>query len=158
VTPEIHPTSYVTSRFRAAKGALVALLILASVCISVWYNRAPLLLGAAKLWIVSDPVGPADAVVIFGGGLGVRPFAAAEYYKKGLARKVLVSNVSLDQAEILGILPSHTVLNHSLLLELGVPETAIEIFESDLSSTYQEAVALREWAVRTHAHSVLVPT
>ena len=30
--------------------------------------------------------------------------------------------------------------------------------ESRLSNTYEEAVALREWAVRTHARSVIVPT
>ena len=67
-------------------------------------------------------------MVVFGGGLGVRPFAAAEYYQQGLAKKILVSNVRLDQAEALGFLPSHTDLNRMVLIKLGVPEAAIEIF------------------------------
>ena len=55
-------------------------------------------------------------------------------------------------------MPSHTALNRMVLIKLGVPETAIEIFGTRLSNTYEEAVALREWAVRTHARSVIVPT
>ena len=35
----------------------------------------------------------ADVVAILGGGLEVRPFAAAEFYNKGLVTKVLVSEV-----------------------------------------------------------------
>lgn len=158
MTDKINHTTYAAPHFRAAKRTVVAFLLVAAVCASVWYSRAPLLHGAAELWIVSDPVGPADAVAIFGGGLGVRPFAAAEYYKKGLTKIILVSNVGLDKAEMLGVVPSHSALNRSVLLKLGVPETAIESFGSGLSSTYQEAIALREWAVRTHARSVIVPT
>ena len=84
MTDEIHPITYAAPRFRAAKHALAALLLLAAVCAAVWFSRETLLRGAAELWIVSDTVGPADAVVIFGGGLAARPFAAAEYYRRGL--------------------------------------------------------------------------
>jgi uncharacterized SAM-binding protein YcdF (DUF218 family) len=146
------------ARYRAAKCALAALLAIAAVCALGWFDRVPLLRGAAEWWVVSDPVGSADAVVIFGGGLGVRPFAAAEYYKRGLTKKILVSDVRLDNAELLGVVPSHTALNRKVLLKLGVPEEAIENLGSGLSNTYQEAVALREWALRTHARSVIVPT
>ena len=155
---EIHPTTYVASRSRVPKRALVTLLLLASVCASVWYSRATLLRGAAELWVVSDPLVQTDAVAIFGGGLGVRPFAAADYYKEGLTKKILVSDVRLDTAKMLGVLPSDVALTRSVLIKLGVPETAIEVFGNGLSNTYQEAVALREWAVRTQARSVVVPT
>jgi uncharacterized SAM-binding protein YcdF (DUF218 family) len=158
VTDEIHPATCAAPRFRAAKRALVIFSLLAAFCAAVWFGRETLLRGAAELWVVSDTVAPADAVAIFGGGLGVRPFAAAEYYKKGITNKILVSNVGLEKAELLGIVASHTALNRSVLLKLGVPETAIETFGFRLSNTYQEAVALREWAVRTHARSVIVPT
>jgi uncharacterized SAM-binding protein YcdF (DUF218 family) len=136
----------------------VRFLLLAALAAAVWFNRVPLLRGAAELWIVSDPVGPADAIVVLGGGLDVRPFAAAEYYQQGLATKILVSNVGIDRLVTLGVLPSHTDLNRIVLIKLGVPEAAIEIFGTRLSNTQEEAVALREWAVRTHARSVIVPT
>lgn len=158
MTDEIHPTTYAAPRFRAAKRALVVFLLLAAVSAGTWFGREALLRGAAELWIVSDTVNSADAVAIFGGGLSVRPFAAAEYYQKGLTKKILVSNVRPDTAETLGGLPSHTAMNRSVLLKLGVPETAIETFGTDLSNTHQEVVALREWALRVHARSIIVPT
>jgi uncharacterized SAM-binding protein YcdF (DUF218 family) len=158
VTARIRPATYAASGLRAAKRASVILLLLAAVCASVWYGRATLLRDTAELWIVSDPVGPADAAVIFGGALDVRPFATAEYYKDGLIKKILVSNVRSNKAERLFGEASNTARISSVLLKLGVPETAIEILGSELSNTYQEAVALREWAVRTHARSVIVPT
>ena len=81
-------------------GRLVAAILLLTVLAAgVWLGRAPLLRGAADLWIVSDPVTHADAVAVLGGGLDVRPFAAAELYKKGLVTKVLVSQVAEARVE-----------------------------------------------------------
>ena len=69
--------------------ALFGVIVLAG--IAAWLGRDPLLHKAADLWIVSDPVIPADVVAIFGGGLNDRPFAAAAYYREGLAKKILLS-------------------------------------------------------------------
>jgi hypothetical protein len=33
-------------------------------------------------WVVSDSIAPADAIVVLGGGLETRPFAAADLYTK----------------------------------------------------------------------------
>jgi len=136
--------------------ALVVALALLSA--GAWLARAPLLRGAAELWIVSDPVEAADVVVILGGGVETRPFAAADYYRSGLVKGVLLSNVSPNRVEALGIAPSHVELNRSVLLKLGVPATAIEVFGAGLSNTYEEAVALRVWAERTHPRAVIVPS
>jgi uncharacterized SAM-binding protein YcdF (DUF218 family) len=110
------------------------------------------------LWIVSDPVEPADAVAIFGGGVEDRPFAAAAYYRKDLVKKILISNVRESPAERLGVIATHTAMNRQILVELGVPERDIETFGTNLSNTYQEALALREWARRAGVHSIIVPT
>src|SRR5262249_43992549 len=87
-----------------------------------------------------------------------RPFAAAEYYKQGLVKKILVSNVHESLTEVLGVLMPHSAANRAVLLKLGVPDEAIENFGTDLSSTYQEVSALRDWVVRTGARSIIVPT
>ena len=124
----------------------------------IWFNREALLGYAAKQWIVSDHIRPADAVAVLGGGIGSRPFAAAEDYRKGLTRKILVANVTITEVEALGVLPSHTAINRAVLIKLGVPEVDIETFGSEMSTTYEEADALRDWAIRTHARSIIVPT
>src|SRR5262249_38644159 len=121
-------------------------------------NREALLRLLAEQWIVSDNISPADAIVVLGGGVDTRPFAAAEDYLQGLAHKILVANVPVSKVVTLGVLPSHTDINRLVMIKLGVPETDIETFGTNLSSTYDEARALHEWAIRTHARSVIVPT
>jgi uncharacterized SAM-binding protein YcdF (DUF218 family) len=126
--------------------------------LGVWHERTPLLRGAADFWIVSDPVTHSDAVAIFGGGLEVRPFAAAELYKKGLVTKVLISRVAGTQSSEILAIPRHSELNRRLLLKLGIPEVAIEMFGEANRSTKDEAVALREWADRNGVSRIIIPT
>jgi hypothetical protein len=139
------------------KIAFPLFLLIGIISASIWFNREALLRLLAKQWIVSDNISPADAVVILGGGVDTRPFAAAEDYRNGLARKILVANVPLSKVVTLGVSPSHTDINRRVMIKLGVPESDIETFGTALSSTYDEAGALREWAIRTHARSVIVP-
>ncbi len=65
--------------------------LLIALGVGAWIERVPLLRGAANLWVVSDPITPADAVVVLGGGVDVRPFAAADLYEKGVINRILVS-------------------------------------------------------------------
>ena len=123
-----------------------------------WVGREWLLLSAADLWIVSDPIGPADAVAVFGGGIGDRPFAAAQYYRQGLVTKILVSNGRQSLAEKHGAVMSDVAVTEGILLKLGVPASAIETFGNDLENTNQEALALRAWAERNNACNIIVPT
>jgi DUF218 domain len=116
-----------------------------------WVGRGWLLLSAADFWIVSDPIGPADAVAVFGGGIGDRPHAAAQYYRQGLVKKVLVSNAG-------GVFMPYVAATEGILLKLGVPASAIETFGKDLGNTHQEVLALRAWAERNNACSIIVPT
>src|SRR5262249_54705944 len=76
----------------------------------------------------------------------------------GLTRKILLSNIGPSRAERLGVLESHVEHNRKVLLKLGVPETAIETFGSGLLNTHEEVLALRDWAARGGARSIIVPT
>ena len=131
---------------------LIGMLVLASVAAAGWLMRERVLLGAADLWIVSDPIGRADAIVILGGGLATRPFAAAELWQRGLADKILISQPSEER------MPSHSELNREILLKLGVPGGVIETFGTANQNTRDEAVALREWAERNAASAFIIPT
>jgi len=141
----------------AAKCVMVLLVVVGVIIVFAWFDRRFVLRAAVDLWTVSDTVTPADAVAVLGGGLDTRPIAAAEYYKKGLVQKVLLSNVHVAK-ETSDVVPSETALNRSVLVKLGVPEEAIELFGTSLSSTYEEAVALRAWSLRSNARNLIVPT
>ena len=132
--------------------------MLAIVAASGWLLREPVLLGAAELWIVSDPVSRANAIVVLGGGLEMRPFVAAELWRKGLADKILISQGSEERAVSIGAIPSHTELNREILLKLGVPAGVIETFGTANRNTRDEAVALREWAERNAASVFIIPS
>src|SRR5438876_1140298 len=117
---------------RAAIGLVALALVTAG---AIWFGREPLLRAAADWWIVSDPVAAADAVAVLGGGLEARPFAAAEYYRRGLVKRVLISNVGGGRAEELGALPSHVTANRQVLVKLGVADSAIEVFGGKVMNT-----------------------
>jgi uncharacterized SAM-binding protein YcdF (DUF218 family) len=137
---------------------LIGMFVLATVVAGGWLLREPVLVGAANLWIVSDPISRADAVVVLGGGLATRPFVAAELWRRGLADKILISQEPEDRAVSIGAMPSHSELNREILLKLGVPASAIETFGTANKNTRDEAVALREWAERNTASAFIIPT
>jgi uncharacterized SAM-binding protein YcdF (DUF218 family) len=124
----------------------VAIVILAVAALVGWVGRESLLQEAADLWIVSDPLTQADAIVVLAGNSQTRPPAAAEFYRKGLANKVLVSHWSDFQS------------NCAALLELGVPASAIESFGKAATNTREEALALREWAEQNSASVFVIPS
>jgi uncharacterized SAM-binding protein YcdF (DUF218 family) len=123
-----------------------------------WLAHVQILQATARAWVVSDAIAPADAIVVLGGGLETRPFAAADLYKKGMARQILISAVKPSPAEKLDIVPSHVEQNRAVLLKLAVPPEAIVSFGTDVSSTYEEARALAEWAKTNGIKSIVVPT
>ena len=137
---------------------LIGMFVLATVVAGGWLLREPVLRGAADLWIVSDPISRADAIVVLGGGLETRPFVAAELWRRGLADKILISQAPEERAVSIGAMPSHSELNREILLKLGVPAGAIETFGTANKNTRDEAVALREWAERNAASAFIIPS
>jgi hypothetical protein len=72
---------------RRARRLLAAALIIAGLAGLAWAARAPLLQGTADLWIVSDPLTPADVAVVLGGGLDVRPSRRPSCITKASSRR-----------------------------------------------------------------------
>jgi uncharacterized SAM-binding protein YcdF (DUF218 family) len=143
---------------RRIRRLAVRVLVLGSLGACAWLVREPLLRRAADLWIASDEVTHADAVVVLGGQIEIRPFAAAELYRSGLVSKVLVSNNEEGRAAAIGAVQGHTEANRHVLMKLGVPDKAIEVFGQANKSTRDEAVALREWVDRHGASTIIIPT
>jgi uncharacterized SAM-binding protein YcdF (DUF218 family) len=122
------------------RGFLALFVIVVATGIAAWFGRE------------------ADVAAVFGGGLEDRPFAAAEFFRQGLVKKIVISNVAPSRAERLGVLSPHVVANRDVLLKLGVPLDAIEVFGENLATTEQEATALHDWAWQAGVHRIIVPT
>jgi uncharacterized SAM-binding protein YcdF (DUF218 family) len=122
------------------------------VALSFAWPAGPLLLRSiAKLWVVTDNLDQADAIVVLGGGLDVRPAAAADLYKRGVAPRVAIGISEFDQGR-------DARLNREMLLQHGVPRIAIVDFGFQPHSTYGEARGIVEWAKASGAKSVVIPT
>ncbi len=136
----------------------VFILALACLCAGTWIERDPLLQAMAELWIISDTVTHAEAAVVLGGGLDDRPFAAADLYRRGLVKEVLISQVEDDPVVSIGVYLNHTEANRQVLLKLGVPADSIETFGMANRNTREEAFALRAWAERNNVSTFIIPT
>src|SRR5262249_40650775 len=136
-----------TSRWVRHAGQLALILTFFALIFAVaWAARASILRGVADLWVVSDDTDKADAIVVLGGGVGARPFVAADLYKRGLAQQILIANVRPDPVAELKIVPPETDLTRQVLIRLGVPPAAIIEFGAGVSSTYEEARAILDSA------------
>lgn len=142
-------------RLRHAAVTLPALVTAAG----LWLLPTPLIRAAASWWIVSDPLTPADAVLVLGGGYDRRPRAAAALYRRGLAKQVLVAQVARAAAPPPALAaPSESARSRAALIDAGVPAAAIAPFGKDVASTYDEARAAAEWAAAHGARRLIVPT
>jgi uncharacterized SAM-binding protein YcdF (DUF218 family) len=127
-------------------------LSLVIVMFALAWSAGPLMLRSlARLWIVSDGLDHADAIVVLGGGLDVRPAAAAELYKLGKATRVAIGFSEYDQGR-------DARLTRTRLFQHGVPATAINEFRFAPHSTYGEARGILQWASANAVNSVIIPT
>lgn len=113
---------------------------------------------------VEDKVTKADYILPLAGEWH-RFLRAAEFYKSGLAPKVLVSNAKDRKPsrfnavlEDMGIdIPTRSQLRRRILIHLGVPESALKEFGSGHISTAEEAEALRAFlGARSTGQSVSI--
>jgi uncharacterized SAM-binding protein YcdF (DUF218 family) len=143
---------------RAIRRWIAGLTLAILFCIGLGTFRASILTGLADLWTVRQPVAKADAVVVLGGGEQYRPFEAARLYREGCIAKILIPNVKSSLTERLGLTLPCSELNRRILLKQGVPESALIFIGDQVSSTYEEAMAVREWIQRSGARAIIIST
>src|SRR5262245_31861887 len=107
---------------------IAVLLVFTGLVLAVWTGHELLLRRVTDSWIVSDPMTGADVIVVLGGDFEMRPRWAADLYRTGIAKRILVSQVSERRRNITTTQPSHTELIFITLLRLGVPFEALETF------------------------------
>ena len=117
----------------------------------VWIGRSAILDAIGRAWMVSDQLAPAEAAAVLGGGTDTRPAAAAQLYRTGLVKLILVSTGNINNAD-------HDNPDRDALLKLGIPAAAITTFGKDPKNTYAEARAVARWAKQNRARRIIVPT
>jgi uncharacterized SAM-binding protein YcdF (DUF218 family) len=158
--PSTPPSSArVSSKLRRWLRRLGWLLIFGGALLYVCYVfRAPLLTGLAETWAVNEPAAKADAIVILGGGLENRPFAAAKLFHEGVAPLILFINVKPGPAEELGVVPTETEQTQRILLGKNVPASAMLAIGTNVASTFDESRAVRAWIEKTGASTIVITT
>ncbi|HEX3249092.1 MAG TPA: YdcF family protein [Pyrinomonadaceae bacterium] len=117
---------------------------------------------AARFLIVNTPLHRADAIVVLSGSsvYKERTQRAAEYYRQGLASRILLTNDNLrgEWSSSEQRNPYFYERTRDNLLLLGMPADRVEVIPRPVTNTYDEAEALREYAVAHGLHSLLVVT
>ena len=148
------PKLQVGRRLRYAALMLPGMVIAAG----LWLFPAPFIRAAATWWAVSDPLEPADAALVLGGGFDRRPRAAAALYRRDFAQQVLIAQVERAAMPSAPAAPSESDRSRAALIAAGIPATAIAPFGKDVTSTYDEARAAARWAAAHGARHLIVPT
>jgi uncharacterized SAM-binding protein YcdF (DUF218 family) len=124
-------------------------LIAFSACVmllcGLYVCRVPVLRSMADFLDVSEPPARCDYVLPLGGSPDTRPFAAAAFYRAGLARKVILTrpdDAGYQLATGEQFLPNEQDLAHRALEARGVPAGAIVSLPAEMRSTFDEADAL----------------
>jgi uncharacterized SAM-binding protein YcdF (DUF218 family) len=141
-------------RRRSGIGFLAILILLVVIGVVVFRN--------AGHWLVrEDPLGKADVIVVLSGGIPFRAEGAAGIFKSGYAPAVWVSKPGGPQEE-LAALGIHFVgeeeYNREILVQEGVPDSAIQIFPDAIVNTQDEVDEIARDMRRGGKHSVIIVT
>ena len=137
---------------------LVGLGLAAALVTGCYLLRAPIMRESAQAWVVNEPLTNADAIVVLGGSPSTRPFVAAKLFNEGYAPRVLVMSNEGSPTDDLGVTTRDLDLNRRVLRALKVPDSAVVAVGRNVSSTYEEALAVRDWARSNRVRRLLIPT
>jgi len=128
--------------------------------ILVYALRSQILTGVADLLIVNDSLQPADIIFVLNGDYNTRPFRASVLYKQGFAPAVVMAQAEMRPAEKLGLAPNDTDVAIGVMKKLGVPPERIVVLplEGGTTSTFDEAIALRQYIESNNIHSLILLT
>ena len=124
-------------RYRPAVFGLVGVLLLGFSLI--WLNRESILLAIGDFLVVQDTPHPVDLIHVLGGNQR-RGEYAAELYRQGYARRLFFSGETPAAGQ--PVQPQY--ISQSQALAQGVDPQAVIPFSSTATSTYDEAIELKQ--------------
>jgi len=158
--PQVNKNADHSPKKHLQRNILVASAVLLLLAILVYALRSQILTGMADLLVVNDPLQPADIIFVLNGDYNTRPFRASELYKQGLAPIIVIAQSEMLPAEKLGLASNDTNVSIGVMKKLGVPPEKIVILpvEGGVTSTFDEANALRQYIETHNIHSLILLT
>jgi uncharacterized SAM-binding protein YcdF (DUF218 family) len=117
--------------------------------------------GLGRFMAAEDPLHKADAIFVFSGTRVERPLESYDLYRAGYAPRIVVTRSVAEQAislvEEKGVrIASDFDLNRTVLVQLGVPESALITPMRIHDNTAEEAETLHELVRRFHWRTVIL--
>ena len=112
---------------------------------------------------VSDPLQPADAIIVINGRVPFRAMKGADLYKQRLAPEVWLTVGNRNSAEVemekLGVHPTlEHIYSQAVLEKLGVPSAAIHVIPGRNNNTAMEMKTIATFARQRNAARVILVT
>jgi len=142
------------------KAGLIVLALLL-VCLLGVALHARLLTGLADFLVETDsPLAKADLIFLLNGDYDTRPFYASDLYRQGLAARVVIAQAESSPAEQLGLVNNPTRIAVEIMKLKGVPLADLVVVSQNepVTSTFDEARALRSYIMSHDIHSVILLT
>ena len=99
--------------------------------------------------VVDDPLEEAEVIVVLMGAVPPRVLEAADIYREGFARELLLVQSFMEAEEELSawgiFVPGHAELTREAAVQLGVPDSRITILPAEARSTKDEALMIRDY-------------
>jgi uncharacterized SAM-binding protein YcdF (DUF218 family) len=130
-----------------------------SCCILIWPFAA---WAGASYLITEAPLEKADAIVVLGGSASYkeRTHEAARLFFEGRAPRILITNDNMrgpwSSAEQRNLFFYERALEE--LRNAGVPAQSVEVLMKPVTSTFDEAEVVRDYAQQHGLHSILIVT
>jgi len=145
------------------RGWKFALLIVLAFLLLLFLLRTPVLTAAGSFLVTVDDLERADIITVLMGATPSRVVKGVELYREGYGEYlVAVRSRDFDNyalLEELGLEPPGAVdINRNIALEMGLPEDSFVILEGRADSTWEEALALREFMQENELNSVIIVT
>ncbi len=143
--------------WKAAALGIIALAVIA------FFFRIPLLVQLGQALVIDDPLQETDAIIVLMGSIPDRVVHGVDLYQAGYSdRLVMVCMREFEDYDVVeerGLkIPATVEINKDIALQLGVPEDAIVVLDYGSDSTYDEAVAVKEYLDAGGLKSVIVVT
>ncbi len=121
------------------------------------FFHQPLLRGVAQAWIVEQPAGPADAIVVSTGAPREIFAQAVTWWREGKAPRLVLTRSKTQPTDRAGITISRVELCRQQLAAAGVPDSAREFIGEELRLLSQELPVVRAWAGTNGVKRILMP-